>query len=108
MEALGPVLILASIPMMFGWLPRNRYFGLRVPATLSSDAVWYAVNARCGRHMFALGLFMVLLEFVLPVNLRVPTLATVGTVGFVVITAADWRAANRSSREDVAAQTRTR
>ena len=40
MEALGPVLILMSIPLLFRWVPRNRLYGFRVAATLRNDAVW--------------------------------------------------------------------
>ena len=99
MEALGPVLLVLSVPLLFGWIPPNRHFGFRIPATLGSDAMWYAVNALFGRHMFVLGLGMVLLEFVLPIRARVPVLWTIGTVGAVGIVVADWRTANRWRRE---------
>jgi len=95
MEALGPVLIVLSIPLIFRWIPPNRFFGLRIPATLRNQSVWYDANARNGRHLFAFGLVMVLLEFVLPARLRIPVLRTIGTIGFVTIVVADWRTANR-------------
>jgi SdpI/YhfL family protein len=100
MEAIGPVLLVASVPLMLGWVRPNRHYGFRIPATLGSDAMWYAVNALFGRHMFALGLVMVLLEFVLPVRTRVPILSTIGTVGLLTIVFADWRTANRWRREE--------
>jgi uncharacterized membrane protein len=99
MEALGPVLIVVSIPLIFRWVPPNRFFGLRIPATLRNQSVWYEANARNGRHLFALGLVMVLLEFVLPATLRIAVLRTIGTVGFVTIIVMDWRTANRRWRE---------
>src|SRR5258708_35989422 len=98
MEAIGPILILTSIPLMLRWVPRNRFFGLRVPATLRSESVWYDVNALCARHLFLLGLVLVILEFVLPVSMRIPVLRVVATVGFVAVIAADWRLANRLER----------
>jgi len=99
MEALGPVLIVVSIPLIFRWIPRNRFYGFRVPATLADDKIWYEANALSGRHLFVLGVAMVLLEFVLPRGLRNQTLAIGGTLGLVVIMAADWRTANRWRRE---------
>ena len=45
MEALGPVLVLMSIPLLFRWVPRNRLYGFRTAATLRDDAVWYDGDA---------------------------------------------------------------
>lgn len=99
MAALGPVLILVSIPLLFGWVPRNRLYGFRVPATLRHDAVWYDVNARSARHFLLLGAVMVALEFAVPGPLRAEVLGTVGTVGIAVVTIVNWRRANRLARE---------
>lgn len=99
MEALGPVLVLVSIPLLFGWIPRNRLYGFRVPATLRHDAVWYDVNARSARHFLLLGSFMVALEFALPRTLRTEILGTMAVVGLVSITVVNWRRANRLALE---------
>lgn len=99
MEAIGPVLIVLSIPLIMRWVPPNRFYGLRIPATCGNTSVWYDANALCGRHMLQLGALMVALEFVLPGSMRVPVLATIGWVGFIAITALDWRTANRWRRE---------
>lgn len=99
MEAIGPILILLSIPLVLRWVPPNRFFGLRVPATLRNESVWYDANALSGRHFILFGLLMVILEFVLPQSARIPVLRILGTVGFVAIVVADWRTANRWARE---------
>jgi hypothetical protein len=99
MEALGPILILVSIPLLLRWVPRNRFYGFRIPSTLRSDSVWYDANALCARHMITLGVLMVALEFVLPPSARVVTLRAVGFVGLVTLLIADWRTANRWERE---------
>ena len=99
MEAIGPVLIVLSIPLMLRWIPQNRFYGLRIPATCRNKSVWYDANALCGRHLLLLGLLMVTLEFLLPRSMRSLVLATVGWIGFVGITVADWRTANRWLRE---------
>ena len=99
MEAMGPVLILLSIPLIFRWIPRNYVYGFRVAATLANDSIWYDANALLGRHMFLLGVVMVLLELALPLTMRNQVLATVGIVGVAAIVLADWRTANRWRRE---------
>ncbi len=99
MEALGPVLILMSIPLLFKWVPRNRVYGFRVPATLRNDAVWYDVNARGARHFLLLGAVMVVLEFALPHSLRNEILGTTAVVGLAAATVVNWRHANRLARE---------
>jgi uncharacterized membrane protein len=99
MEAIGPVLILFSLPLIFRWVPPNRYFGLRIPSTLKSRSVWYDANALNGRHLFILGVVLVCLEFVLPRSIRIGALRVIATIGFVTIVVADWRTANRWERE---------
>ena len=99
MEAIGLVLIVLSIPLILRWIPQNRFYGLRIPATCGNKSVWYDANALCGRHLLLLGLLMVTLEFLLPRSMRTLVLATVGWIGFVGITVADWRTANRWRRE---------
>jgi hypothetical protein len=99
MEAIGPVLVSFSIPLMFRWIPPNRFFGLRVPSTLRNTSVWYDANALSARHLFGLGLFLVFLEFVLPLSARITTLRLVASLGFAAIIVVDWRTANRWERE---------
>jgi SdpI/YhfL family protein len=99
MEAIGPLLLLVSLPLMLRWIPPNRFFGFRIASTLRDPSIWYDVNALNARHLFALGLTLVLLEFVLPRSMRIDVLATVATIGMVTILVADWRTANRWERE---------
>jgi hypothetical protein len=99
MEAIGPILIVLSVPLILRWIPRNRLYGFRIAATLANDSAWYDANALSGRHMLALGLVMVALEFVLPIATRTLALRTVGILGLAVIVVADWRTANRWRRE---------
>ena len=99
MEAIGPLLVLFSIPFMFRWIPPNRFFGLRIPSTLRNRSVWYDANALRARHLFGLGLFLVFLEFVVPLSARNATLRLVASIGFTAIILVDWRTANRWERE---------
>lgn len=98
MEALGPLLLVLSMPLMLRWVPRNPLYGFRVPATLRDDDVWYEVNASAGRQAVGLGAIMVVLEFVLPLAIRNGVLSAVGLVGLVVITTLGWRRANQLAR----------
>jgi uncharacterized membrane protein len=99
MEALGPAVIVLSLPLLFRWVPPNRLYGFRVPATLRDRSVWYDVNAACARHFVLLGGLMVLLEFVLPPPALVPTLRLIAVAGLTLILIVNWRAANRLERE---------
>jgi uncharacterized membrane protein len=98
-EAIGPVLILFSIPLMLRWIPPNRVYGFRVPATLRNRSVWYDANAVAAHHFCLLGLGMSVLEFVLPLSLRTPVLRVTGLVGLILVIALDWRTANRWEQE---------
>ncbi len=99
MEAIGPVLVLLSLPFMFRWVPPNRFFGLRIPSTLRNRSVWYDANALNARHLFSLGLFLVILEFVLPRSIRIEALRAIASIGFASIIFFDWRTANRWERQ---------
>ena len=46
-----------------------------------------------------LGLLLVILEFVLPLSMRIPVLRVIASVGVLAIRVADWRTANRWERE---------
>lgn len=104
MEAIGPVLVLVSIPLMLRWVPPNRVYGFRIPATLRNKSVWYDANALGGRHFFLLGLLLVGLEFAVPPPLRTQTLRLTALAGLALIIVADWRTANRWARERMNAQ----
>jgi hypothetical protein len=104
MEAIGPVLIVLSLPLLWRWIPPNRFFGLRIPSALRNKSVWYDANALHARHLLSLGLLLVLLEFVLPLSLRIAVLRAVATAGFVAIVILDWRTANRLERQRTTAR----
>lgn len=99
MEALGPVLIVLSIPLLFRWIPRNPIYGFRIAATLKDESVWYDANALFARHILLLGLVMVGLELVLPIDFRVFVLALIGGIGVITISVVDARTASRWARE---------
>ena len=88
-----------AIPLILRWIPPNHIYGFRIASTLANKSVWYDANALAGRHMFLVGVAMVLLELVLPLTSRNQVLATVALVGIGFFGIADWRTANRWRRE---------
>ena len=38
------LILLLSIPLIIGIVPRNRFYGIRTRKTLSDDAIWYPAN----------------------------------------------------------------
>lgn len=38
------LILLASIPLVFGMVPRNRFYGIRTAKTLSDEGVWRKSN----------------------------------------------------------------
>jgi len=99
MEALGPVLLLISIPLILRWVPPNRIYGFRIPPTLRNPSVWYDTNAQSGRHFFALGLLMIAIEFAAPDRIPSGTLWLTGMTGLAVIIVVNARSAYRWERE---------
>ena len=103
-EPLGVLLVLASMPMIFRWVPQNPVYGFRIPATCKDKSVWYDANALSGRHLFCFGVALMLLDYCLTVSpfSRVAQRQIyywISTLGLVTIVAIDWRTANRWFRE---------
>jgi uncharacterized membrane protein len=48
--------IVSAIPLIFGMVPRNHWYGFRTPKTLSSDTVWYQANRTGGKYFVIAGL----------------------------------------------------
>jgi uncharacterized membrane protein len=57
---MGIALILASVPMIIGSVPPNRWYGFRTPRTQSDPKVWYPANRIAGQYLAFAGLLIVL------------------------------------------------
>ena len=93
--------MVVAMPLIFRWVPPNRAYGFRIPATLKNESVWYDANALIGRHLFVLGAVLSLLAFYLPparpsMCVCSPRIGVVGLFGILML---DWRTANRWRRE---------
>lgn len=99
----GIVVAVLSIPPTLGWVPRNRMYGFRVPATLRSDVVWYSINRRFGRELIVIGTTLAVLAVSLdaagldtPAGRAAAVIAMIASL--LATTARGWRAANRLER----------
>ena len=99
----GIVLAVLSIPPTLGWVPRNRMYGFRVPATLRTDPVWYAFNRRFGWELIAIGACLAATGAAFDAaGLNTRLGLSIANVALVVsllwTTVRGWRAANRMER----------
>ena len=78
--------IIFSLPLYFGKIKRNYYYGLRTPKTLSSDAIWFLAQRNVGLYLILAGTVVLLTAlglFLLKSILTVPVMA--GIMIFVAI-----------------------
>jgi hypothetical protein len=78
-------------------------YGFRVPATLRSDAVWYAINRRFGRKLIVIGMVLATMAISLDAaGLDTPAGRVIASVAMVesllTTTVRGWKAANRLER----------
>lgn len=96
----GVLLIALSIPLIRRRVRPNALYGLRVPATLSDEVVWYEANARSGRDLCILGCVQVLVAVVLAIvpGISLDTFVLVNTAvvagGALIAAVLGWRRAN--------------
>ena len=102
---LGAVFIAAGLPLSLRRVRPNGWYGVRTPATLADDQVWYEANAIGGRDIIALGALLLLLVLVLPSIVQLShegyryvyiAVLLAGTLGSAVRC---WRKANRLLRD---------
>jgi SdpI/YfhL protein family len=101
----GILLIGLGWPMAARRARPNRWYGLRVPATLADEGVWYDANAVAGRDMVALGVAVVVVALGLPLIVNLPLPVYTGIcggilgIGSLIMTVHSWGFANRRLRE---------
>jgi uncharacterized membrane protein len=57
--AIGMLYVALAIPLIRGIVPRNGWYGFRVPKTLASDDVWFPANRFVGRDLLMCGKILV-------------------------------------------------
>jgi len=63
---LGILTMVIGYPLWRRWVPRNRWYGLRIAATFADALVWYEANAAVGRDLMVLGAGLLGLALLLP------------------------------------------
>jgi uncharacterized membrane protein len=59
-------LALPGIPLWTAMVGPNRFYGVRTPATLADESLWYAVNRTTGRDIVVTSALCLLLSVALP------------------------------------------
>ena len=54
----GLVVIGLSIPLLLRKIPKNHYYGIRLPKAFKSNENWYAINTYGSKWMIACGLIL--------------------------------------------------
>ncbi len=62
------LILIASLPLVIGIVPRNRVYGIRTCKTLSDDNIWYPANRFGGWALIISCLFYILLSGLMPYN----------------------------------------
>ncbi len=55
----GAVTVVVSIPLIVGWIPPNRWYGVRLPESSTSEENWYSINRLGGWVMIVWGAAMI-------------------------------------------------
>ena len=97
---LGALFVALAVPLIRRRIPPNHWYGLRVPATLAHERVWYEANARAGRELLALGTFVIALGaflYVVPIPswLGIALWFTFIMGGVILFVVRSWRFADR-------------
>jgi uncharacterized membrane protein len=91
--ASGLILVAAGVPLMRRMVPPNRWYGVRLRATLDDERIWYAVNEQSGRDLIVAGITVVFVALGVPLalphwppELHVLVVALVLVVGLAAVT----------------------
>ncbi|GIX05576.1 MAG: hypothetical protein KatS3mg114_1445 [Planctomycetaceae bacterium] len=71
-------------PLFRGWIPPNRWYGVRLPATLKDPTLWDRVNRVAGGWLLATGLVQMVLALGGWLLIPLSVAAYAGSVGAVV------------------------
>ncbi len=68
------LIALIALPLIFGWIPRQSFYGVRTTKTISDDEVWYPVNRFAGVLMLFSSAIYLIVAWYLPNTTTVTTL----------------------------------
>ena len=62
---IGMLEIILGLPLLYGKVKRNIFYGFRLPKTLSNDEIWYKANKYTGKDLIYSGIFLIVCSFIL-------------------------------------------
>jgi len=72
----GALEILMGIPLMYGKIKPNWFYGFRLPKTVSNKEIWYEVNKQTGRDFMVSGMIIIIVSlFLMAFNLNFDVVA---------------------------------
>ena len=77
----GILFIAISIPLIKRKVKINNWYGVRLPQTMKNEKIWYAVNEKSGKHLFAFGTAIILFSILFYIGNFFSS-----TVSFVIMT----------------------
>ncbi len=78
------IILLASIPLVLGIVPRNRVYGIRTCKTMSDDSVWYPANRFGGWALIISSSISIVVSWVMPYDPIHFTTFLIALGGFIV------------------------
>jgi len=60
------IILVVSLPLILGLIPRNRVYGIRTRKALSDDRTWYSVNRFGGGMILAASVFYLIVALISP------------------------------------------
>ena len=79
------VIILLALPLIFGMVPRNRWYGFRSSKARHSDEMWYRANRLGGTYQAVAGLIELIGLGVIAVAVGDPSQAAWWALGDVLV-----------------------
>src|SRR5713226_8678189 len=64
------IILVASIPLVLGLVPRNRAYGIRTRKTLADERTWHSVNRYGGWTLLGASLFYLVVAWLFPCSSR--------------------------------------
>ncbi|MXY67059.1 MAG: SdpI family protein [Acidobacteriia bacterium] len=52
-EMVAAIVAATALPLLFGWVPPNPYYGFRTPRSMSSPEAWYRANEIMAYYLLA-------------------------------------------------------
>ncbi|MBF0563633.1 MAG: SdpI family protein [Nitrospirae bacterium] len=77
------LILIASIPLAMGVVPRNRVYGIRTCKTLSDDSIWYPANRLGGRALIISCIIYLSISVLIPYDVHTQSNSSVWTIHFI-------------------------